>query len=219
MAYKKFEPGLEKEQREQKERQKAKDEKNKNVEYTVEPFVKDEPKPASDEPKEEIKSEPQANQTPKDEQSKEQQVEKTNLADEYLNMARVIQADFDNYRKKSAENMRQAKIDGVIEALEIFIPCLDVFKKAKSMISDENSRKGIEMLENEIMSSLKTLGVEKIETIGKQFDPNIHHCLMVMEDKTKPDNVVLDEYQAGYKYKDKIIKYSQVIVNKLKEEK
>lgn len=220
MAYKKFEPGLEKEQREQKERQKAKDEKNKNVEYTVEPFVKDEPNTASNEPKEEKepKVEPKIEQ-PKDEQPKDKKVDKNGLADEYLNMARVIQADFDNYRKKSAESLRQAKIDGVIEALEIFIPCLDVFKKAKNMISDENSRKGIEMLENEIMSSLKTLGVEKIETIGKQFDPNIHHCLMVMEDKTKPDNVVLDEYQAGYKYKDKIIKYSQVIVNKLKEEK
>ncbi len=217
MAYKKFEPGLEKEQREQKEKQKAKDEKD--VKYTVEPFVKDEPKPASDEPKEEIKPEPQVEKKPKDEQSKDQKVDKNGLADEYLNMARVIQADFDNYRKKSAESLRQAKIDGIVEALEIFIPCLDVFKKAKNMISDENSRKGIEMLENEIMSSLKTLGVEKIETIGKQFDPNIHHCLMVMEDKTKPDNVVLDEYQAGYKYKDKIIKYSQVIVNKLKEEK
>ncbi len=219
MAYKKFEPGLEKEQREQKERQKAKDEKNKNVEYTVEPFVQDESKPAQSVPQEEPKPEPQVEQKPKDEQLKDKKVDKNGLADEYLNMARVIQADFDNYRKKSAESLRQAKIDGVIEALEIFIPCLDVFKKAKNMISDENSRKGIEMLENEIMSSLKTLGVEKIETIGKQFDPNIHHCLMVMEDKTKPDNVVLDEYQAGYKYKDKIIKYSQVIVNKLKEEK
>lgn len=209
MAYKKFEPGLEKEQREQKEKQKVKEEKNKKVEYTVEPFVKEEPTQ-----KEEPKPEQKPETLPTD-----KKIDKNSMADEYLNMARVIQADFDNYRKRSAENLRQAKIDGTIEALEIFIPCLDVFKKAKGMISDENSLKGIEMLENEILSSLKTLGVEKIETVGKPFDPNIHHCLMVMEDKTKPDNVVIDEYQAGYKYKDKIIKYSQVIVNKLKEEK
>ena len=216
MSYKKFEPGLEKEQREQKEKQKAKEEKN--VSYTVEPFVKDEPPPQQEKPKTEPSPEQKVDAKPETKQ-KDQNNVKNGLADEYLNMARVIQADFDNYRKRSAENMRQAKIDGTIEALEIFIPCLDVFKKAKDMITDENSKKGIEMLENEILSSLKNIGVEKIETVGKQFDPNIHHCLMVMEDKTKPDNVVLDEYQAGYKYKDKIIKYSQVIVNKLKEEK
>ena len=216
MSYKKFEPGLEKEQREQKEKQKAKEEKN--VSYTVEPFVKDEPPPQKEKSKTEPAPEQKQEIKPETKQ-KDQNNVKNGLADEYLNMARVIQADFDNYRKRSAESIRQAKIDGTAEALEIFIPCLDVFKKAKDMITDENSKKGIEMLENEILSSLKTLGVEKIETVGKQFDPNIHHCLMVMEDKNKPDNVVLDEYQAGYKYKDKIIKYSQVIVNKLKEEK
>ena len=145
--------------------------------------------------------------------------ENDDLATEYLNMARVIQADFDNYRKRSAESIRQAKIDGVISAVEVILPSLDVFKKAKDMIKDENSLKGIEMVENEIQNSLKTLGVEKIDTLNKQFDPNLHHALMVMEDNTKPDNVILSEYQAGYKMGDKVIKYSQVIVNKLKEDK
>ena len=163
---------------------------------------------------------PKQEEQPKEEPKAEVEADKNKaLADEYLNLARVIQADFDNYRKRTAESIKQAKLDGITQAVEIFIPCLDVFKKAKEMISDDNSRKGIEMLETQIRSSLKELGVEKIETIGKQFDPNIHHCLMVMEDKTKPDNVVLDEYQAGYRLGDKIIKYSQVIVNKLKEEK
>ena len=136
----------------------------------------------------------------KEESKVEAKQPEKNLADEYLNMARIIQADFDNYRKRTAESIKQAKLDGVTQAVEVFIPCLDVFKKAKEMISDDNSRKGIEMLEDQIRSSLKELGVEKIETIGKQFDPNLHHCLMVMEDKTKPDNIVLDEYQAGYRY-------------------
>lgn len=193
---------------------KTKSEENKK-DYTVEPFVKDEDKKQAEEQKVQ-----QDNIENKKEESKvEAKQPEKNLADEYLNMARIIQADFDNYRKRTAESIKQAKLDGVTQAVEIFIPCLDVFKKAKEMISDDNSRKGIEMLEDQIRSSLKELGVEKIETIGKQFDPNLHHCLMVMEDKTKPDNIVLEEYQAGYRLGDKIIKYSQVIVNKLKEEK
>lgn len=145
--------------------------------------------------------------------------EKPDLAQEYLNMARIIQADFDNYRKRSMESIRQAKIDGKIEAIEVFLPCLDVFKKAKQMVNDPASKKGIEMVENEIQNSLNTLGVKKIEAIGKPFDPKYHHALSTMIDNTKPDGEVLDEYQAGYIYNDKVIKYSQVIVNKLKEEK
>ena len=141
-----------------------------------------------------------------------------NLAEEYLNMARVIQADFDNYRKRSIESIRQAKIDGVISAVEVILPCLDVFKKAKQMIKDENSLKGIEMLETEINNSLKTLGIEKIDTQNAQFNPNLHYALAVIEDTTKPNNEIVEEYQAGYKMGEKIIKYSQVIVNKLKEE-
>ena len=144
---------------------------------------------------------------------------KVNLADEYLNMARIIQADFDNYRKRSIESIKQAKRDGMISAIEVILPCLDVFKKAKQMIKDDTDKKGIEMVENEINNSLKTLGVEKIDTQNTKFDPNLHHALSIVEDKTKPDNIIVEEYQAGYKLGDKVIKYSQVIVNKLKEEK
>lgn len=149
----------------------------------------------------------------------EDKQQKPDLAQEYLNMARIIQADFDNYRKRSIESIKQAKIDGKIEAIEVILPCLDVFKKAKQIVTDPSSLKGIEMVENEIQNSLKSLGVKKIETIGKPFDPRYHHALSTMMDRTKPDGVVLDEYQAGYIYNDKVIKYSQVIVNKIKEDK
>ncbi len=149
----------------------------------------------------------------------EHEQEDNSLATEYLNMARVIQADFDNFRKRSAESVRQAKIDGMISAIEVILPALDVFKKAKQMIKDANSLKGVEMVEDEIKNSLKSLGVQKIKSVGEQFNPNYHHALTVIEDKTKPDNEILEEYQAGYILNDKVIKYSQVIVNKLKEDK
>lgn len=189
-------------------------------------------KTQSQEKKDEPKAEETLNEEPVVEKTEEccchdekceckncEQDEKPDLAQEYLNMARIIQADFDNYRKRSMESIRQAKIDGKIEAIEVFLPCLDVFKKAKQMVNDPASKKGIEMVENEIQNSLNTLGVKKIEAIGKPFDPKYHHALSTMIDNTKPDGEVLDEYQAGYIYNDKVIKYSQVIVNKLKEEK
>lgn len=141
------------------------------------------------------------------------------LAVEYLNMAKIIQADFENYRKRTAESLKTARQDGIISAVEIILPSIDVFKKAKEMIADKSSIKGIEMVEAEIQNSLKTLNVDKIEAINKEFDPKFHNAIAIVEDKAKPNNTVLEEYSAGYKMGDKIIRYSQVIVNKIKEEK
>lgn len=141
------------------------------------------------------------------------------LAEEYLAMARVIQADFDNYRKRSIESIKMAKQDGLINAVECILPCIDVFKSAKEIIKDPADLKGIEMIETEMLNSLSKLGVEKIETKNKQFDPKLHHALAVMENKDLPDGQIIEEYKAGYKLGEKIIRYSQVIVNKNKEDK
>ena len=137
------------------------------------------------------------------------------LAEEYLNLARVIQADFDNYRKRSLEQIERARIDGIISAVEVLLPSLDAFKKVKDSIKDDKMLEGINMLEKAIISSLDKLGVEKIDAVGKQLDPNVHNVLAVSVNKDVEDGVILEEFQAGYKMKDKIIRCSQVLVNKL----
>lgn len=137
------------------------------------------------------------------------------LAEEYLNLARVIQADFDNYRKRSLDQIEKAKIDGIAEAVELLLPSLDAFKKAKENIKDENTLSGINMLEKAIMSGLQKLGIEKIEAVGKPLDPNVHNALAVAKDEQKEDGIILDEFQAGYKMKDRVIRCSQVLVNKI----
>ena len=141
--------------------------------------------------------------------------EKNTLAEEYLNLARVIQADFDNYRKRSLDQIEKARIDAIAETVEIILPSLDAFKKAKENIKDETTLQGINMLEKAFNSSLAKLGVQKIEAIGKQLDPNYHNVLAVAKDQTKEDGIVLDEVQAGYVMNNKVIRCSQVLVNKL----
>lgn len=141
--------------------------------------------------------------------------EKNTLAEEYLNLARVIQADFDNYRKRSLDQIEKARIDAIAETVEIILPSLDAFKKAKENIKDETTLQGINMLEKAFNSSLAKLGVQKIEAIGKQLDPNYHNVLAVAKDETKEDGIVLDEVQAGYVMNNKVIRCSQVLVNKL----
>ena len=141
--------------------------------------------------------------------------ESKDIADEYLNLARVIQADFDNYRKRSLVQIEKAKIDGIASTVEVLLPSLDAFKQVKEKIKDDNTLAGINMLERAIMSSLEKLGVEKIEAEGQELDPNVHNVLAVAKDPSKQDGIILQEFQAGYKMKDKIIRCSQVLVNKL----
>lgn len=138
-----------------------------------------------------------------------------NKEQEYLNLLKVVQADFDNYRKRSVTQTEKARTDGIAHAVEIFLPSLDVFKTVKPKIKDDSTREGIEMIEKQIRANLLKLGVEKIEAIGKHLDPNLHNAVAVAKDESKEDGIILDEFQAGYRLGDKIIRYSQVLVNKL----
>lgn len=137
---------------------------------------------------------------------------------EYLFMAQRLQADFDNFRKKTETKIEQAKADGQIEVISKILPALDSFTGAKKMIKDKIILEGLLMVEKQIISALESLKVEKIEAVGKVFDPNLHNALAVIEDSSIENDIVKEEYQSGYKMNDKVIRHSQVIVNK-KEEK
>ncbi len=137
------------------------------------------------------------------------------LAEEYLNLARVIQADFDNYRKRSLEQIDRAKLDGISSAVEVLLPSLDAFKQVKNSVKDEQTIEGINMLERAIIAGFEKLGVQKIEAVGQMLDPNIHNVLAVTKNEEQEDGIILEELQAGYKLNDKIIRCSQVLVNKL----
>ena len=144
-----------------------------------------------------------------------QEEQHKDLAEEYLNLARQIQADFDNYRKRSLDQIEKARIDGIVSAVEVLLPSLDAFKKAKENIKDNTTLEGVNMLEKAILTSLERLGVEKIEAVGKPMDPNFHNVLAVVKNDQLEDGVVVEEYQSGYQMNGKIIRCSQVLVNKL----
>lgn len=137
-----------------------------------------------------------------------------NKVKEYIHTAQQIQADFDNYRKKTFSQIADAKLDGQIMAISKLLPVLDSFASAKKMVTDEKLLEGFLLIENQIIASFSTLGVEKIEAVGQKFDPNIHNALAVVNEENLEDNIIKEEYQAGYKIGEKIIRYSQVIVNR-----
>ncbi len=135
-------------------------------------------------------------------------------ANEYLEMAKRLQAEFENYRKRTFFEFKKAKEDGEINVIEVFLPCLDTFKVAKKSITDSKVLEGVEMIENNILQALEKIGVQKIESIGQKYDPNLHNVIAIANVQDKENDIILEEYQAGYKYNDRIIRYSKVIVNK-----
>ena len=145
----------------------------------------------------------------------------TNLEEkvlEYVQTAQRLQADFDNYRKKSLEQIAQSRYDGMADAVTKMMPVLDSIASAKKMIKEEKLLEGFVMIENQLLNAFSSLGVEKIEALNQPFDPKLHNALAVQNNPDFDDDIVLEEYQAGYKLNDKVIRYSQVIVNKKEEE-
>lgn len=132
----------------------------------------------------------------------------------YLGLARQLQADFDNYRKHAVEDKNRARVIGQISIIEAFLPAIDTFKEAKKTITDESVMKGVEMIENKILDALEKVGVKKMETIGQKFDHNYHEAIAQYRNDEKEDEEILDEYQAGYTFNDKVLRYAKVIVNK-----
>ena len=133
---------------------------------------------------------------------------------DYLALAQRIQAEFENYRRRMADQLVIERQEGIVSVINVFLPCLDTFKEAKKSIADEKVLEGVNMIENKIMDALGRLEVERIEAVGQKFDPNYHDVIAVMHNENYDDDIILEEYQAGYKYKGKVIRYSKVIVNK-----
>lgn len=137
------------------------------------------------------------------------------IASTYLNMAQRLQADFDNYRKQTEIKLMQTFTRGQSSIIEAFFPCLDMFKKAKQSISDKNVLQGVEMIEKQILDTLKSQGVEKINTVGEKYDAHFHNAIAVMKNEDYENDVILEEFEAGYMFKGQVLRYAKVIVNKI----
>lgn len=133
---------------------------------------------------------------------------------DYVDTTMRLQADFENFRRNAAMQIAEAKSTGLMEAAAQFVPVLDSLSAAKKMINDPQILEGFLMVENQILGAFKALGVEKIPALHQQFNPKFHNALAVQNIANIADGIIVEEYQAGYKLNEKIIRYSQVIVNK-----
>ena len=131
--------------------------------------------------------------------------------EEYKDLAQRTQADFDNFRKRNAESVKQARIDGGNDVVISILPVLDTVEIAINMINDEATKAGVQLIQKKFQEVFAKYGIKEIEALGKEFDPNLHNAIMQVEDAENAGKVV-EVLQKGYTRDGKVIRYSMVKV-------
>jgi molecular chaperone GrpE len=125
------------------------------------------------------------------------------------------QADFENYRKRIERERHHESRRGASSLAEDLLPVLDAFERALAAHDDpayEDYRKGFQLIYRQLMDALVKHGLQRIETRGKAFDPHFHHAIERVESADHPDGTVLEEFQAGYLFHDKVLRPAMVRV-------
>lgn len=132
---------------------------------------------------------------------------------ELLDRALRLQAEFDNFRKRSEKDRAEFVQYAGMELVRELLPVLDNFELAlKVEPGGKDYAKGVEMIYQRMADTLKKTGLEPIEAEGKQFDPHIHQAVEKVQTTDAADETILGEFQRGYKYKGKLLRASMVKV-------
>lgn len=141
---------------------------------------------------------------------KDKQIEELN--DRYKRLF----AEFDNYRKRTDAEKLSMFAEGEKTVLLKVLPLIDNFERALNAIPEDQKEtalaEGIEKIYRAFTDQLSELGVVPIEAVNKEFDANLHNAVMHIEDESISENTVVEEFQKGYMFKDKVLRYSMVKV-------
>lgn len=125
-------------------------------------------------------------------------------------------AEFDNFRKRTEKEKSQMYEIGAKDVIEKILPVVDNFERglnaAKDCPQDDPFVQGMEMVYKQMMTALEGIGVKPIEAVGNEFDPEFHNAVMHVDDAELGENVVVEELQKGYLYRDSVVRYSMVKV-------
>lgn len=158
-----------------------------------------------------------------DEISKENEIEENTIEDELkqkyediLDKYQRLMAEFENYRKRNEKEKQEMFDMGIVSSITRFLPVVDNFERGIAQIDEEAKKDAINdgfiKVYDQIIQILEAMDVHPIEALDKEFDPNLHNAVMHDEDSEKPANIIAEEFQKGYKYKEKVIRYSMVKV-------
>ncbi len=138
------------------------------------------------------------------------------LAQENEDKYKRLLAEFENARQRTEKESKKMYDIGAKEVLEKLLPIVDNFERAIMMIPEEDKDRsfelGVDMIYKQLMSTLEGIGVAAMNAEGKEFDPDLHNAVIHIEDENFGENIVAEEMQKGYMYKDQVLRHSMVKV-------
>ena len=156
-------------------------------------------------------------QVSNEEQGNSELVELQTKLNESENKYLRLHADFDNFRRRVRLDQEAAQKYRAQNLVTDILPALDNFERALKVDSDDEKIKtflqGMDMVYRQLVDALKNEGVEVIEAVGQSFDPHLHQAVMQVEEEGVEPNTVVEEFQKGYKLKDRVIRPSMVKVS------
>ena len=125
-------------------------------------------------------------------------------------------AEFENFRNRSEKEKSLMFEIGAKSVVEKILPVVDNFERGLGAVAEEEKEnafvKGMEAVYKQFSTVLEEIGVVPIEAVGKEFDPNLHNAVMHDEDDSMEANIISEEFQKGYMYKDSVVRHSMVKV-------
>ena len=127
-------------------------------------------------------------------------------------------AEFDNFRKRTEKEKSQMYEVGAKDIIEKILPVVDNFERGLDAVKEEDKEdpfiQGMEKVYKQLMTTLEGIEVKPIEAVGQEFDPNLHNAVMHVEDENLGENIIAEEFQKGYMYRDSVVRHSMVKVAK-----
>ena len=125
-------------------------------------------------------------------------------------------AEFDNFRKRTEKEKASMYQIGAREIVEKILPVVDNFERGLAMIPEDEKENpvatGMAQIYKQLMTAFDEIGVKAIEAVGQEFNPDFHNAVMHVEDEEVEENIIVEEFQKGYMYKDYVVRHSMVKV-------
>jgi molecular chaperone GrpE len=145
------------------------------------------------------------------EELKQRQDEIGELNNRYLRLL----AEFDNYKKRSAKDFDRSLDLETEKIISRFLPVADDLQRALLYKESDPEKlyNGIKLVSDKMMQVLKTMEIEAFDSIGQPFDPDLHDALLTRIDPDKEEQTILEEFEKGYKYKNRVFRHAKVVVS------
>ena len=133
--------------------------------------------------------------------------------DELDDRFKRILAEFENFKKRSMKEREKLYNSILSDVVEVILPVVDNLENASKVeTKDESYKQGVELVLKQFKDVLKSKGVEEINAVGETFDPELHEAVGSIQDETKGEKEIAQEYRKGYKIGSKVIRHSMVVV-------